>query len=261
MITRFDCAFLKGTAATADSAFCTVLNPASTPGSIVVGGSLAARESIGGHVASKLAIEHFVDETIRFFREPELPWGHSTGDSEAVTGENVKALEAAFKKANTSVYSFGHRLAAGGRMAASLIGAVLRDQVISVGRVGSPAAYLCRGSEVFPFFEPSSADVAESDRNGEFVGLASLVSIQLSSLVLEENDLLIFASCELDTSHMNRLFRVMNDMAQGVEFECDDILRRLFPRGADMDFVVIIQAGPETIFLNEEAGDEFVPES
>ena len=63
------------------------------------------------------------------------------------------------KNANESVYSFGHKLAAGGRMASSLLGIVIEENTIAAGRVGAGSAYLYREGDLFSFFE-SSADSA-----------------------------------------------------------------------------------------------------
>ena len=253
--TRLDCAVLKNERVNSDSSFCALFNPQKRPGSLSFVGSIAARESIGGQVASKLALEHFIEGIIDFYRNVQgsRPARGLERESSIVTVENIEAIEAAFKRANSSVYNFGHKLAAGGRMAASLIGASLQENVISIGKVGQACAYLCRGTELYPFFEINSEEgLAENGSVGSFVGVASLVSVQLSSVQIEEGDLLFFSSDALSEGYLNRFFRIMDEREGGNLISCDEILRKLYPRGIEIEFAVLIQVGPDAIFLDEE---------
>lgn len=74
------------------------------------------------------------------------------GSGAAASVVSLELLEKAFKAADDSVYQFGHKLAAGGRLSTSLIGLVIEKNLIAAGRVGHGNAYLCREGEVFPFF-------------------------------------------------------------------------------------------------------------
>ena len=169
-----------------------------------------------------------------------------------MTAENLQAIEAAFKNANSSVYGFGHKLAAGGRMAASLIGVMLQEGVVSVGRVGTASAYLARGAQLYPFFDGGQGDASDPAAAGSFVGVASLVAVQLSSVVLEEGDRILLFSDAVSDAQLGRVFKLVDDIAQGVSIDPEEVLSRLFPARMDPDFAAVMQVGPDLIFLDKE---------
>ena len=247
-LTKLNCAFRKGGRTPMDATSCSLFNPQMRPGCLAFGASAAARDSIGGQVASKLALEHFVEGISDFFH-PSSPEGRAR-DPEIVTAENLQSIEAAFKRANSSVYSFGHKLAAGGRMAAELLGVVLQENVVSVGRVGAAGAYLCRMSELYPFFETPQEESSES--GSPFIGMASLVSVQLSSVRLEEGDVLLFFSNALRDAEMNPVFAIMDEISGGRAVSCDEWLEGVSAPVFSGEFGAVIQVGPDVIFLDEE---------
>ena len=116
-LTRLGCHRFRGEKAAHDVSSFVALNPLAHPSCLVFAGSSAARESLGSQVAYKLAIDYFVSGIQTYFADQS---GAAKGEEKV-----VKALEEAFRAANSSVYSFGHKLSAGGRMAASLLGVVI----------------------------------------------------------------------------------------------------------------------------------------
>lgn len=166
------------------------LNPESKPGCLVLAGSSAVRDSVGSQVACKLGIEHFVEGVLDFFKDRDS--AHSD-DSQPNRELSVKVLEAAYRRANRSVYEFGHKLSAGGRMSASLLGVVIEDDVVVAGRVGLGGAYLFRNKELYPFFDQS----ALQKRPKSELGVNSLVAVELASIRAAESDIIVLFSCEL----------------------------------------------------------------
>ncbi len=250
-LTRLQCAFQKGEKWGVDSSSCVFFNPQSRPGCLAFGGSTAARESIGGQVAARLALEHFVEGMLDFFHP--APLRIEERDTETVSAENLQAIEVAFKRANNSVFTFGHKLAAGGRMAASLIGVILQENVISIGKVGGACAYLARGGELYPFFDAGVPEEGATEGGGGvYVGSASLVSVQLSSVRLEEGDALFFFSDSLADAPVNRLFGALDGREQNPSMECSSVLMQLFPHPNEYGFAAMAEAGADVIFLQEE---------
>jgi hypothetical protein len=140
LYTKIDCRYfsLPQSELKIPASFVTI-NPEAKPGSLVLAGSSAFSKSIGAQVACKLSLEHFIEGTLDFFKNPK--------EAEILPQQTLTQalLESAFRKANISVYEFGHKLSAGGRMAASLIGLVIKDNLVTAGRVGAWSAYLLRG--------------------------------------------------------------------------------------------------------------------
>lgn len=234
-LTRIDCQFFRNKAA--ESASFAALNPASKPGSIVAAGASAGRESLGGQVAYKLALEHFVDGVLEYFDT-----SISNGVSSDIT---LEVLESAFRRANTSVYQFGHQLAAGGRLAASLIGIVIENNVVATGRVGNGSAYLYRGSELFPFFEQRIAGTEV------YIGSNSVVSVELASVPIEESDTIFVFSESLTPELEGDLLDFLDGADLRSSRLCDEAVGYLFPEIAGISFGMVLGVGPDTIYLSE----------
>lgn len=256
--TNIDCDYLK-VGDSSESSFFSVLRPLPKNGSLVAVGSLAARDSLGGQLASKLALEHFTGGITDFFSDLEnRDIASLDSDVEVMTDEALKAIEAAFRRANSSVYSFGHKLAAGGRMAASMIGLVLLERVVSVGRVGVPSAYLYRNSEVYPFFSTAQqADAGEEASDlGSHIGSASLVSVQLSSVVLEEFDTVFLFSQALNDRQLGWLYSVLDKEDVRSDNICTRVLQKINENHTefrnDFSFAMALTVGPDAIYLNDE---------
>lgn len=246
-LTHINCHFFRGERAKIDTSSFVALNPRRIPGSLVVAGSTAARESIGSQVACRLALEHFVDGVLDFYEKQDRAKNVKAQPDEEIS---LGVLEAAFKRANSSVYHFGHQLAAGGKMAASLIGLVIEERIVAAGRVASGSAYLLRGGELFPFFE--SGEVQRSDPTlGAFVGANALVAVELASVPIQESDTVIVFSRKLNSEQEGVLLEAVRGIERFSNDNCAFIVRALFPGKDDIAFSMTATIGPETIYLNK----------
>ncbi|MBN8549982.1 MAG: hypothetical protein J0M12_11760 [Deltaproteobacteria bacterium] len=247
-ITRIDCQFHRYPLAGERSGY-VALNPSGRPGSLVFAGSSAAREGISSQVASKLSREHFVSAVLDYFARVEQGQRQNLGEEEI----SLEVLESAFKNANTSVYSFGHKLAAGGRMAASLLGIVVEKKVVAAGRVGPGSAYLYRGGELFPFFESRQfgSDTASLE---QLIGAHSIVSVELSSVPVAEDDIIVAFSEVLDSDTELQLTMLLAEEplipeASLVDYHMRRIIPRLFGEPNEVLFAMVARIGPEAIYL------------
>lgn len=242
-ITRIDSDFYRGEGAQYEtSSFC-ALNPNRCPGSFVAAGATAGRDSLGGQVACRLSLDHFVDGVLNYFEGAIAVDGAEKGSD-----ISTEVLEIAFKEANSSVYNFGHSLAAGGRMAASLIGMVVENRVVAAGRVGFGSAYLIREGSAYPFFEPPSPEAIKKGALS-FVGSQSLVSVELASIPVEAGDILALFSTFLEKDEEQALGQSLSELDFGEGRPCEDLCRFLFPDLIDLSFAMVARIGPETILL------------
>ena len=252
-LTKIDCYFHRGRGASLDTSSYVALNPCQRPGSLVVAGACAARGNIGGQVACRLALEHFVDGVFEHYSEAYRLNGNAAQyNAEGAQESSVAILESAFKRANSSVYDFGHKLAAGGRMAASLIGLVVEDKVIAAGKVGSGSAILLRGGELFPFFEiaDESAQQNIAPNNEGFVGSNSLVSVELACVPSCEDDLILIFSGSLTHDQHSEIKRTVGDLLSEPFSTCADVANKLRALIGEMAFFVAARVGPEAVYLS-----------
>ena len=241
-LTRIDCQIFRPDKAQGDLSSYVALNPSGMPGSFVVANAHAARAGIGAQVACKLSLEHFVNGVLDYF----------TGEIGVPEGEiSLAVLESAFKKANSSVYEFGHKLAAGGRLSASMLGIVVEDSSIAAGRVGPCSAYLYREKELFPFFETlNPEDISEDD----FVGAKSLVTVELASVPVQEGDRLFAFSSMLSELNERKLSKFAENMDLEREGECESCVETVFGDSPPESFSLVAEIGPDTIYLSEVVG-------
>jgi hypothetical protein len=222
------------------------------PANAVFVGAAGARDGLGSQVAFRLALDHFVEGVVTA--------EHS--------GDPVVLLEAGFRSANQGVYQFGHRLAAGGRLTASVLGAVVSSQAVAVGRVGIGTAFLVRRGSVYPFFEDGekvlltlteTLDDADPSRAREVacIGQNSLVDVELASVPVAPGDVVIVSSRFARAEDLAEASQVM--AAVSAEEPPDARLRelsreffsRLLPDNASVAYGLIARVGPETIYLSE----------
>lgn len=249
-ITRIDCQFHRYDLAGERSGY-VALNPSRRPGSLVFAGSCAAREGISSQVASKLSREHFISAVLDYFASSKGAVAESRDEEDI----SLEVLEAAFRNANTSVYNFGHKLAAGGRMAASLLGLVIERKIVAAGRVGPGSAYLYRGGELFPFFEsrPFGHDDASLER---LIGAHSIVSVELASVPVAEDDIIVAFSSVLDSDSEQQLTVLLAEEPivpeiSLVDYHMRRILPRLFGEPDELMFAMVARVGPEAIYLGK----------
>jgi hypothetical protein len=245
---------------------------------MVMAGAVAVRSSIGSQVACKLSLQHFVASVLDYFdppkasdapsQVPETPSmlgarpGLSEGSDSDAPVVSLELLEKAFKAANDSVYQFGHKLAAGGRLSTSLIGLVIEKNLIAAGRVGQGNAYLCREGEVFPFFETIlDSRLGNAAQPGQltdgYVGSQSMVSVELASVPLRPHDVIFLCAEPLDAFGERELYGVLDDLGvtysetarEPSTFVCDQLVQSLYPAASEIPFAMLAVVGPETIYL------------
>lgn len=251
-LTRIDCQIFRGADCTPERSLYAVINPTREPGSLVAAGSIAARDNLGGQVACRLSLEHFVESILEGSAgSPQV------NASSGLSAEDrcVEIIESAFRSANTSVYEFGHKLAAGGRMAASLIGFYIRDGIIAAGRAGSVSAYLIRDGEVCPFF----AEGAAGEKGTGFVGENSVVTVELSSIELRAHDLIIALPTVLGEEQRAILtgyaLRPLSEESRPLT----PLIEALYLNTGQIAFALQAQVGPEVIYLNRVASGTVKP--
>lgn len=257
--TRLDCHIFRGEEAANDSSSFVALNPFMVPSRMVFAGSSAARGSIGSQVAYRLALDYFVKGVETSFGAAPSKDG---GDERA-----VKALEEAFRSANSSVYSFGHKLSAGGRMAASLLGFVIEGGRLATGRVGFGSVYLFRNNQLYPFFEAPEGeterigDAAEfpddyANRKYSFIGSNALVDVDLASVELRGDDVICAFSRPLTTLNETLLFESLESLrGEGMlsQKQGEAAMRlctEVFTEPETVSYALVATIGPDTIYCS-----------
>jgi serine/threonine protein phosphatase PrpC len=235
-LTRIDCALLGGPVPGTDTSACVAVSPARLPGTLMFAGSSAARHSLGGQVAFKLGLEHFLEAGLEFFDK-----GGRAAAPDDPSEETLQMLESAFRRANNSVYQFGHRLAAGGRLAASLLGIVIERDFVAAGRVGEGSAYLFRRGELFPFFELPKGDE-------QYIGSNSVVSVELASVPLEQHDRVLVFSRALTQGEEAEMVRGLSGARHP-----GDLARLSDGVVPNLVWGLGAQLGPQTIYLTQVA--------
>ncbi|MCB0336661.1 MAG: hypothetical protein KDD62_10160 [Bdellovibrionales bacterium] len=242
-LTRIDCSFFRGKEAKKDTCSFVAFNPRKKPGSLVVAGSQAIRMGLSSQVACKLALEHFVAAILDSIESKDF----DNGDAEEM-GQAL--LEHSFRSANASVYEFGHQLAAGGRMAASVIGFVLEHDLASAGRVGPWTTYLWRDGELFPFFERNEIAGATTGEDG-FLGSQSVVTVETASVPIESGDYLFVFSEKLSYGQ-EELLKELTAAAQVTkDFVTDIVFKKVFANQPALGLALCAQIGPDAIYLSE----------
>lgn len=206
------------------------INPTMSPGVLFAAGVVPGRQELGGQLASKLAVEAFFLELQEQASQQDLY-------------PPQKCIESAFRRANTAVYEFGHKLAASGRMATSLIGLGVVNGEAAAGRVGHSEAYLYRGYELFPFFEHPPKE------HEWYVGSSSLISVQLSSIQLQEFDTLLLFGKPLLRELISPLLDFLEEKDPSSPGFSQMLLREVFSDELEQDFVATASFGSKAIFL------------
>jgi hypothetical protein len=240
-LTKIDYQVYRGSEASLEKSLYSAINPRQQPGCLLTAAAVAGRDNIGGQVACKLALEHFLESLL----DVVAPVGLTT--IEQFEDYYVGHIETAFRRANTSVYDFGHKLAAGGRMAASLVGFYLQERVVAIGRAGTVSAYLLRGSEVCPFFTES----LDGDKLPGFLGENSIVTVELSSIELRPHDVIIVLPTLLDSEQQAALRTYVFSNSLNREHDLFEIVKVLYPNTENIGFVLQAVIGPEVIYLKQ----------
>ncbi len=121
---------------------------------------------------------------------------------------------------------------------------------MAVGRVGYGSAYLVRGGESFPFFDPPAHDALAKGR-GVFIGSNSLVPVELASVPIEEGDSVLMFSDFIDAEKERGIGMFLSDYDWSEGMACQDLCQYLFPEMVDLSFAMVARMGPDTIYLSE----------
>ncbi len=100
------------------------------------------------------------------------------------------------KSANADVYSYAHKMGAGGKVGATGFLSCFAGSRCSIARVGSYGVYACREGRVLELFEAGPAR-SESGQDGvlqRFIGANAQVLVDLISLELASEDAILFTS-------------------------------------------------------------------
>ena len=259
-LTRVDCHLFRGDRAAHDVSSYVALNPEIEPSRMVFGGASAARESLGSQVAFKLALDYFV-------KGIETSYASVSRTPQSGKGEEavVKVLEDAFRSANSSVYSFGHKLSAGGRMAAALLGVAIHDGRLATGRVGFGSVSLFRKNQLYPFFEAPEGETEKigdarefpddlTTRKYSFVGSNALVDVEMASVELQGEDIICAFSRPLTSLNETLLFESLEGLlADGYPLaSLDDVAARLchdvFTEPETLSYALVASVGPDVIY-------------
>lgn len=267
-ITRLDCDIFRGATTRSEASAFVALNPLIKPAQVVFAGSTAVVQGVGSQVAYRLAIDYFVqgvlDNLSLLSASATLPSGADPSDEERV----VNLLEAAFRVANSSVYNFGHKLAAGGRMAASLLGFIIDNGRFAAARVGQGSVYLFRGNQLFPFFSSEGIDrsiVGDIDEFGDtlpaqrnaFVGSHSIIDVDVASVALEPGDYIASFSRPLTSLNETLLFQHLEVVgAQGLPARqnsgaAEQLCLDVFTQADTIAFGCLIALGPDGIYCSK----------
>ncbi|MEY4667371.1 MAG: hypothetical protein RL518_70 [Pseudomonadota bacterium] len=268
-LTRLDCHLYRGEKAAHDVSSFVAFNPEMTPSRMIFAGSSAARESLGSQVAYRLAIDYFL-------KGVEESYATQATKAPLAKGEEsvVKVLEDAFRSANSSVYSFGHKLSAGGRMAATLLGVAIQDGRIATGRVGFGSVYLFRKNQLYPFFDPPEGEIDKvgdaqefpdhfATRKYSFVGTNSLVDVEMASVDLQGEDIICAFSRPLTSLNETLLFESLEALvADGFPLVAQEdpaarLCHDVFTEPETLSYALVASVGPDAIYCSRPVASGF----
>ncbi len=265
-LTRLDCDIFRGQDVPADASSYIALNPLAKPAQLVFAGSTAVLQGLGSQVAYRLALDYFMRGVESHYAD--LRGGDASRAEQIGEDEVTRILEDAFRTANTSVYGFGHKLAAGGRMAASLLGMVVVQDRFAAARVGTGSVYLFRDNQLFPFFGSDDAeravvgDIEEfpsalSVQRQAFVGSNSLIDVEIASVTLSAGDVVCAFSRPLSSLNETLLFQHLESVsAQGFPVSqaphaAEDLCVEVFTQPDTLSFCCLATVGPEVIYCTK----------
>ena len=222
--------FFAGDRASTAGIATTAFNPLARPGELVVVLARGDTSSLSGKLANKLAVEHFT--------EAVLDVGIAAAPVDAAASEAAQSfgsvvhkpravalLEAGFERANQQIYAFGHKLAAGGTLATSIIALAISQGELAAARVGTGDVKFRRDGEDSWLFEaPDPASTTASKLTaGAFNGTVLVGAHR--QLPVE------FLHLEIIADDMIELYAAASDVAAYASWR--------------------ITIGPATVFLDE----------
>jgi hypothetical protein len=173
-------------------------NPYFSPGSLLFVLSQAVRDAVGSQTAAKIAIDRFVAS----FLEENNP------------APDLR-LSAAIGAANRSVFDFGQRLGGGGRTAARFFALLIYAGEVHAARASFVGCYLRRASdEMMPLFENQSL-TPDDPMHGIYLGTQPFLTLEVSSLPVIANDILVISSSSEIESESSLKFNIFAEIKFG----------------------------------------------
>lgn len=264
--TRLDCDIFRGREVPVDASSYVAINPVAKPAQLVFAGATAVLQGLGSQVAYRLALEYFMRGVESYYAGGQ---GAGAASTQPVGEDDVvQLLEDAFRTANSSVYGFGHKLAAGGRMAASLLGMVIMEGRFAAARVGTGSVYLFRDNQLFPFFgsdEGERAVVGDIEefpsglavQRQAFVGANSLIDVEIASVTLGAGDVVCAFSRPLSSLNETLLFQHLESVsAEGfpvtqAPHAAEDLCVEVFTQPDTLSFCCLATVGPDAIYCSK----------
>ena len=244
-LSRIDCEFYYSSDLEQGAASYVACNPSSSPGTLVIAGSTVVSPGIGGRIACRLCLDHFMAGVLDCFAIGGVEEGLQSSSDGAAQRFSSRVLQVAFKGANRGVYEYSHKLGATGQMQASLFGLVVQDGMATTGRAGAWSGYLLRSERVFPFFEHPSRQQSLEIRES-LVGMRPKIMVETASWPLEGEDSIAVFSRYLAPEHETMLGEeyVKDDLES-----CAELVERLFVERARPAVGFVVSFGPEAVYL------------
>jgi hypothetical protein len=185
----------------------------------------ARQPNLSCQVASKLALERYT-HTICSSRRHPLQQGQIN---------EASFLERAVRDSNQYIYQFAHKLAAGGKTAASLMGVLCGQNVVSIVRSGDGSAFLIRGKKLFPFF-----DVRDTPRDNEYLGVVTDPEFSLSTVHSQSGDIVLLFSETVLSVFQENLARLTDRIARNPH-NAELLARSLFTKPEEQGYVIALR--------------------
>ena len=136
------------------------------------------------------------------------------------------------------------------------MGISIVDGTVAAGKAGDGAAFLVRGSEMYPFFERKSDEgLTAHQQQEQLVGAHSLVSVELSSVPLEPGDLVLCFSQSLEPAAERRLSALVAAGSFRETRIIDAVLGKLWGRKRWPSYALLLKIGPKSLYLDEPLVD------
>jgi hypothetical protein len=187
--------------------------------------STARARNLSCQLASKLALEKYADVLFNSVRRHRF---HKKQERDPLILEDV------FLQTNDYIYRFAHKLAAGGKTSASLVGVLWGPHAVSVARAASGSVFLVRDEQLFPFFDDTMSvyDIA-------YLGVTHNPVLDFSSVQAKRGDLVLLFSERMSDILQRNLVHLIDRVSLHYKYP-DQLARWLFPRPEEQKFVVSI---------------------
>jgi hypothetical protein len=167
-----------------------------------------ARGSLSSQIAAQMSAASALDAILSFEE------GHSKDSAQQFNDDVPLAtaiVRSGIKTANADVYSYAHKMGAGGKIGATGFVSCFAHSRCSIARVGAYAVYACRDGRVLDLFEQTS-ESSDKEQYGvlqRFIGANSQVLVDLISLELKAGDSILFTSQSAENLPFGRISDIM----------------------------------------------------